>query len=293
VLVDRALEEHRGWLRRFSAGRRARFALLGGALLLGPGMLTAAAWASASPAASPSPATSPSLISASAPPTVSSPAGSPEATPSVNPSAEAAAGDPSAEVFLENCSGCHGTRGEGAFGPPLAPAGFASLVATMVEEGGIQMPSFSDQLSDTQIQGVAGYVASTIADPASHAAVASDGGVVYRLYCSGCHSTTGRGGALTRGRNAPNIAQYPPAEALAAMILGRGNMPVFAGNTLDVTQQTAVALYVEHLVPPASPGGAGLGYLGPVPEGAVGALALLTLIFVAVWLAWKSRRAAA
>jgi ubiquinol-cytochrome c reductase cytochrome c subunit len=291
VLVDRVLEEHRAWWRRFSAGRRARLALLGAALLLVPGVLAAAAWASASPVASPSPVPSPSLISASAPATVSPPASS-VASPVATESPAPAPGS-GAELFLQNCSGCHGSRGEGAFGPPLAPAGFPSLVATMVTQGGIQMPAFGSQLSQDQIQSIAEYVAATIADPASHAAVASEGGVVYRLYCSGCHSTTGRGGALTRGRNAPNIAQYPPAEALAAMILGRGNMPVFAGNTLDVTQQTAVALYVEHLVPPASPGGAGLGYLGPVPEGAVGALALLILIFVAVWLAWKSRKAAA
>ena len=97
---------------------------------------------------------------------------------------------------------------------------------------------------------------------------------------------------MAAGNNAPNIRQYPPAEALAAMILGRGNMPAFAGNTFDVRQQTAVALYVQVLAPdPPSPGGHGLGYLGPVPEGAVGAVALLLLILIAVWLAWRSRGA--
>ena len=220
------------------------------------------------------------------------PAGaSPQASPSAALEASASA-IPAAEVFAENCSGCHGTKGEGGFGPPLAAAGFASLVAPMVEKGGIQMPSFGGQLSNAQIQGVAEYVAAHIADPASHEAVVADGGEIYRLYCAGCHSTTGRGGALTRGRNAPDIAQYPAAEALAAMMLGRTNMPMFAGNTLDVRQQTAVGLYVGVLVDPPSPGGRGLGYLGPVTEGAVSAIALLILIFLAVWLAWKSRTAA-
>jgi len=220
------------------------------------------------------------------------PAGaSPQASPSAALEASASA-IPAAEVFAENCSGCHGTKGEGGFGPPLAAAGFASLVAPMVEKGGIQMPSFGGQLSNAQIQGVAEYVAAHIADPASHEAAVADGGEIYRLYCAGCHSTTGRGGALTRGRNAPDIAQYPAAEALAAMMLGRTNMPMFAGNTLDVRQQTAVGLYVGVLVDPPSPGGRGLGYLGPVTEGAVSAIALLILIFLAVWLAWKSRTAA-
>ena len=234
-------------------------------------VLAVAGPAGASPQASPSPAL--------------------EASASANPAVEAP-GDPAAKVFAENCSGCHGTRGEGGVGPPLAAAGFASLVAPMVAEGGIEMPAFGDQLSDAQIQGVAEYVAAHIADPASHEAVVADGGEIYRLYCAGCHSTTGRGGALTRGRNAPDITQYPAAEALAAMMLGRTNMPMFAGNTLDVRQQTAVGLYVGVLVDPPSPGGRGLGYLGPVTEGAVSAIALLILIFLAVWLAWKSKTAA-
>ncbi len=213
-------------------------------------------------------------------------------SPSPSPPIEASPGaSPGGVVFAENCSGCHGIRGEGGFGPTLAAAGFASLVAPMVEEGGIRMPAFGDQLSDAQIQGVAEYVAASIADPAARTAVTAEGGETYRLYCAGCHSTTGRGGALTRGRNAPDISQYPAAEALAAMILGRGNMPAFAGNTLDVRQQAAVGLYVGVLVDPPSPGGHGLGYLGPVTEGAVSAIALLIMIFLAVWLAWKSRTA--
>jgi len=233
------------------------------------------------------------LVAAAAPAGASaSPSPSPaaEASPGASPAVEAA-GDSAAEVFAENCSGCHGSRGEGGFGPPLAAAGFVSLVAPMVEEGGITMPSFGDQLSDAQIQGVAEYVAASIAEPEARTAVVADGGETYRLYCAGCHSTTGRGGALTRGRNAPDISQFPAAEALAAMIIGRGNMPAFAGNTLDVRQQAAVGLYVGVLVDPPSPGGRGLGYLGPVTEGAVSAIALLILIFLAVWLAWKSRTA--
>ena len=267
--MTRSFVQHVGWHSRCSAGvpRTAAVLLLAAILCLGVPALAGVASAASS---SPSP--------------------SPEASAGLGPPAEAAS-DPSSEVFAENCSGCHGTSGQGGFGPPLAAAGFASLVAPMVEQGGIQMPSFDDQLSDAQIQGVAEYVAQTIALPAARTAEVSGGGEIYRLYCAGCHSTTGRGGALTRGRNAPDISQYPAAEALAAMVRGRGNMPMFAGNTLDVRQQAAVGLYVGVLVDPPSPGGRGLGYLGPVTEGAVSAVALLILIFLAVWLAWKSRTA--
>jgi ubiquinol-cytochrome c reductase cytochrome c subunit len=227
---------------------------------------------------------------------VGEPAGSGSFTPAPTPGAPAPASAYPAgsggRVYAENCSGCHGPKGEGLVGPPLAAAGFASLVGAMVEQGGISMPPFAGVLSDGEVNAVADFVAQELADPAAREAEVSPGGDLYRLYCSGCHSATGRGGALTRGRNAPNIAQYPAAEALAAMILGRGNMPAFAGNTLDVKQQAAVARYVEVLVDAPSPGGHGLGYLGPVPEGAVGAVALLLLILLAVWLAWPSRKAA-
>jgi ubiquinol-cytochrome c reductase cytochrome c subunit len=216
---------------------------------------------------------------------------SPAPTPTPTPSSTFAPGT-GADVFARNCAGCHGTRGEGYVGPPLAAAGFSSLVQSMVEQGGISMPPFGGVLSDQDIQSVSDYVSQELADPASHTAETPVGGDLFRLYCSGCHSSTGSGGAMPVGNNAPNIRQFPPAEALAAMILGRGNMPAFAGNTFDVRQQTSVALYVQVLAPdPPSPGGAGLGFIGPVPEGAVGGVALLLVILIAVWLAWRGRKA--
>ena len=79
----------------------------------------------------------------------------------------------------------------------------------------------------------------------------------------------------------------PAANALAAVIRGPGNMPVFTG-TLDVRQQASVALYIQAtLVAPATPGGFGLGFIGPVVEGIVSWVALVALIFIAVWLAWR------
>jgi ubiquinol-cytochrome c reductase cytochrome c subunit len=237
-------------------------------------------------AGSPSPAPpSASVAPAPSQPTASvSPAPSPRASATGSPPA-----GPGADLFAGNCSGCHGAMGEGGFGPPLKPAGFSSLVFTMVEDGGIAMPSFGGALDEQQIQLVADYVAQYIADPATHTADVAEGGQIFRLYCSGCHGSTGRGGALTMGGNAPPLTRYPPAEALAAMYYGRRNMPAFADGALDLRQQAAVALYVQLLAEPPSPGGAGLGYVGPVPEGIVAGGALLILILLAVWLAWKQR----
>lgn len=260
-----------------------------GALVVLVVLLVACALAAASvAAASPAPSATPQAASAT-------PAGSGSFTPAATPKPLASttyAPGTGGRVFAENCSGCHGAKGEGYVGPPLAPAGFASLVSGMVEQGGVNMPPFGGVLSSQDIDAVAEYVSQELADPASHQARTPQGGELFRLYCSGCHSSTGSGGAMPVGRNAPNIRKYPPAEALAAMILGPGNMPALAGNAFDVRQQTSIALYVQVLAPdPPSPGGRGLGYLGPVPEGAVGAVALFLLILVAVWLAWRSRKA--
>ena len=84
----------------------------------------------------------------------------------------------------------------------------------------VPMPSFQHILSSTDIANASAYVAQDLADPASHAASVSQGGVVYRLYCGGCHSASGRGGAIVNGVNAPSLLTMPPANALAAMVPG-------------------------------------------------------------------------
>ena len=267
-----------------SWARRAAFACALALVLLAGLPAAVVAAASPAPASLQSPAAG-----------VAAPEGSGSFTPAPTPGSPAPASTyppgSGGRVYAENCSGCHGPKGEGYVGPPLAAAGFASLVGPMVTQGGISMPPFAGVLSEDDVNAVSGFVANELADPDARTAQVAPGGDLFRLYCSGCHSAVGSGGAMPSLNNAPNIRQYPPAEALAAMILGRGNMPSFAGNTFDVRQQAAVALYVQVIDDPPSPGGHGLGYLGPVSEGAAGAVALLLLILIAVWLAWPSRKA--
>jgi len=202
------------------------------------------------------------------------------ATPSATPTPSSGAA-----IYAANCSGCHGDHGQGLIGPSQQADAFPALVAGMVERGGISMPAFR-QFSPAQVAAVSTFVATQIADPVARTATIAEGGRLFRLYCSGCHSSTGRGGALSQGRNAPSLADYPAAEALAAMILGRGNMPNFAGTTFNVRQQASVALYVQLLQAPPSPGGWGLGYIGPVTEGLACFAALGLLVLLTVWLAW-------
>jgi ubiquinol-cytochrome c reductase cytochrome c subunit len=190
-------------------------------------------------------------------------------------------------IYASNCAPCHGPQGKGGIGPTLAAAAFPSLVSTKVRVGGGGMPAFGGKLAPADIDNVALYVAQKLADPAAGKASVTGGGGVYRLYCAGCHGGSARGGALVQGKNAPSLKNRPAANALAAMVRGPRNMPVFTG-TLDVTQQASVARYIQAaLQNPAHPGGWGLGFIGPVVEGIVSWLALVVLIFIAVWLAWQ------
>lgn len=84
-------------------------------------------------------------------PAATSPAGSPTSTP-------AATGADAATLFAEDCAGCHKADGSGGFGPDLTGEDNAAGVATKIAEGGGGMPSFSGQLTDAQIEALAGYV---------------------------------------------------------------------------------------------------------------------------------------
>jgi ubiquinol-cytochrome c reductase cytochrome c subunit len=252
---------------------RAGFAALPFAGILVAVVLITTSGASAATSASPSPA---GLTPSATPISTASPA--PISSPSSAP-------DSGAGIFAANCAACHGPHGGGAsVGPSLRADAFDYIVAQKVDLGGQGMPPFSGLLSPDEINTVSTYVAQQIADPQARLATIAEGGVIYRLYCGGCHGAAGRGGAIGRGRNAPSYANRPAANALAAMLRGPFNMPVFS-DTLDVRQQAAVARYVYALKSPASPGGYGLGYAGPVAEGAIAAAGLLVLVLIAVWLA--------
>jgi ubiquinol-cytochrome c reductase cytochrome c subunit len=191
-----------------------------------------------------------------------------------------------AETYTTNCAPCHGNDGEGSdIAPSVKAAGFPELVEPKVTEGGGGMPVFADLLDEQQIRDVSEYVAQSIADPMTHDATNGEGSDVWRLYCTPCHGATGRGGALTGEENAPTLGDVLGADVLVDVIEGPEEMPVFAGSALNERQQTAVALYVQNVIAdPPSPGGWGLGYLGPVPEGFFALfLGVASLVLLARW----------
>ena len=108
----------------------------------------------------------------------------------------------------------------------------------------------------------------------------AEGQELYNENCAACHSTTGIGGALPaiepadlpssrvhRSANViPGLQEASPEEVVEAMETGPGPMPVF---DFDDPESNALARYVLYLQSPDNRGGASIGAIGPVAEGAV------------------------
>ena len=227
------------------------------------------------------------------------------------PQARAATGASSATVeegrqlFLKNCSSCHGLNAQGGSdGPTLVGVG-AAAVDFQVETGrmpavqlGPQVETKPNQFSDEEIAAMAAYVASLGPGPAIPTdeqldysdADAAEGGAIYRTNCSMCHNYAGSGGALSRGKYAPNLRGVTPEHIYEAMVTGPQSMPVFSDATLTEEDKKDIIAFLKITEDQAQPGGSELGRLGPVTEGGIGFLVGIGgLIACAVWLGAKAR----
>ncbi len=127
------------------------------------------------------------------------------------------------------------------------------------------------------------------------------GGVLYQENCAACHSTTGIGGALTEGRVigetgvparsrivVPPVTDATPVEIAEAIRTGPGTMPVFGDEVFDESDLDALVAYSHYLKDPDDRGGASLGRIGPVAEGAVGWLVGLGVLLIFIrWVGTK------
>jgi quinohemoprotein ethanol dehydrogenase len=88
-----------------------------------------------------------------------------------NPNAGGTGGNATAgaQVFADNCAGCHGPAGKGGNGGPdltsIPSAKDFAVVVKQVANGGPGMPAFKGTLSDAQINDVATYVTKKITGP--------------------------------------------------------------------------------------------------------------------------------
>jgi ubiquinol-cytochrome c reductase cytochrome c subunit len=223
------------------------------------------------------------------------------------------------ELFLVNCSFCHGQNGEGVrtidgnqLGPSLIGTGAAAVdfqVGTgrmPMAQPGQQAPRKDVVFSDEETAAMAAYVASLGPGPAipdesdySIEGLSAEereeaivrGGQIFLTNCTACHNFTGSGGAMPRGGYAPRILDVEPRYVYEAMLTGPQSMPNFSNGNLTPDEKRDVIAYLQSLREDPNYGGFGMGGLGPVAEGMYAwILGLGVLVGFAVWIAAHGTR---
>jgi ubiquinol-cytochrome c reductase cytochrome c subunit len=202
---------------------------------------------------------------------------------------------PGARIYAENCASCHGAQQQGsADGPALHRVGMAGLdfylstgrmpaaapwieVAHRDERAGQQLPL-------AQIRALETYLAPVVAGgPALPEVVdgqhADRGRSLYQINCQQCHAVGGSGGSIGRADWAPALHQATINEVADAVRAGPGEMPRFGEQQLTPADLDDLAGYVLSM-DAAQPGNGGIPSpsTGPVPEGALGYVAIVVLI---------------
>ncbi|MGH2820742.1 MAG: c-type cytochrome, partial [Actinomycetota bacterium] len=195
-------------------------------------------------------------------------------------------------LYLRDCAWCHGDDGEGtARGPDLISGTNGEAFTDFMLSTGrmpIESPTERTQREDPayerdEIDAIVAHVATLggtgpeVPEPDPEGADLAEGLELYQENCAACHSTTMVGGALTTGPEAtsgslvaPSLRESSDREIAEAMLVGPGAMPVFGRETFTEDQVNSIVAYVAALQDPTDRGGAPIGHVGPVTEGAVG-----------------------
>lgn len=211
--------------------------------------------------------------------------------------------DEGSKLFQANCATCHGLAAQGTDnGPSLIGVGAASVdfqVGTGRMPLAMQGPQAMEkppQFTDEQTKQLAAYVASLAPGPGIPEAKYLDGkgnlangGELFRINCAMCHNVAAAGGALPAGKSAPPLAGVSAVHIYEAMVTGPQQMPVVNDMNISPEDKRDIISYLKYMESNPSPGGYGLGSLGPVSEGlfmwifGLGAIVALT-----VWITAKS-----
>ncbi|MFJ6082096.1 cytochrome bc1 complex diheme cytochrome c subunit [Streptomyces sp. NPDC001002] len=223
--------------------------------------------------------------------------------------AQSLAIDEGKKLYSVGCASCHGTGGQGTSdGPSLVGVGAAAVdfqVGTgrmPAQQPGAQIPKKKVIYTQAEIDQLAAYISSLGAGPtvptkAQYGPDGADiakGGELFRTNCAQCHNFTGKGGALTHGKFAPDLEGVAPKHIYEAMQTGPQNMPSFPDTTLSEKNKKDIIAYLNAVNgdDTESPGGLELGGLGPVSEGLFAwVFGLGALIAVAVWVAARTAKA--
>ena len=195
------------------------------------------------------------------------------------------------ELYLRDCAWCHGARGEGTPRGPDVVSGTngAALADFMLATGRMPLVSPDDpsvhrppQYDDDARRALVAYVAGLGGQGPEIPHVQPEEGdlavglELYQENCAACHSTTMIGGALAAGPHgegrsliAPELTKSTGQEIAEAMITGPGAMPVFSQDVFTQKEIDSIVRYVLTLQEEGDAGGAPVGRVGPVTEGAV------------------------
>jgi ubiquinol-cytochrome c reductase cytochrome c subunit len=202
---------------------------------------------------------------------------------------------PGRDPFESRCASCHGDQGAGTeFGPSLNGVGAASadfylrtgrMPLADPTAPPIRKPT---DLSEEQITALVNYVAQLSEGGPDIPTVdlsdtsLSNGARLFADNCAACHGATANGGAVGDDAFAPTLHESAALDVAEAVIVGPGEMPVFAFD--DQTRDDIVS-YVMYLQEQSAPGGLDIGGVGPVPEGYVAwALAMVLLIVIVLFI---------
>ncbi len=121
----------------------------------------------------------------------------------------------------------------------------------------------------------------------------STGQQLYQQHCGTCHGTTAIGGAMLsqRGRETlggttgiiiPGIEWATAPEIAEATRTGPGTIPAFGPSVISDAGFDSLVFCTLYLKDPRDVGGASLGHIGPVIEGAVGWLVGLGVLLIVI-----------
>ncbi|MFT7837314.1 cytochrome c [Saccharothrix sp. BKS2] len=210
------------------------------------------------------------------------------------------------QLYNNTCISCHGKNLDGVEGrgPSLIGVGEAS-VYFQVSSGRMPLARQEAQalrkpakFTPEQIDALGAFIQSRGGGPVSPEETGADlrgedparGGELFRLNCAACHNFTGRGGALSSGKFAPELEGVTEEQIYTAMLSGPQNMPKFSDRQLTPEEKQDVIAYIKSVSDGNNnPGGAPLGGLGPVSEGLIAFIVgIAALIGVTLWIGAKA-----
>jgi ubiquinol-cytochrome c reductase cytochrome c subunit len=210
------------------------------------------------------------------------------------------------QLFDTSCVSCHGANLQGVtdHGPSLIGVGEAAVYFQVstgrmpAMRGEAQAPRKDPIFDESQVDAIGSYVEANGGGPtvvrnqdgsiAMRSLRGDDlgrGGDLFRLNCASCHNFTGKGGALSSGKFAPDLGPANEQQILTAMLTGPQNMPKFSDRQLSFEAKRDIIGYVKTVTEERAPGGYGLGGFGPAPEGmAVWIIGMVAAIGLALWI---------